>query len=59
MTDYHHADAENKMREMGYPFILKPGRAEIKTPAILQNFLSLLLHDIPILERKLYERVAN
>jgi CheY-like chemotaxis protein len=47
MTDYNHADAEKKVREMGYPYIIKPRRVEIGTPDILQNFLSLLLQDIP------------
>jgi CheY-like chemotaxis protein len=46
MTDYNNEDAEKKVREMGYSFILKPRRVEINTPAILQDFLSLLLHDI-------------
>ncbi len=46
MTDYHHADAEKKVCEMGYPFILKPRRVEINTPANLQKFLSQLLEDI-------------
>ena len=46
MTDYQHADAEKKVCEMGYPFILKPRRVEINTPAILQKFLSLLINNI-------------
>ncbi|MEI6206528.1 MAG: response regulator [Desulfuromonadales bacterium] len=46
MSDYHHADVEKKVHEMGYPFILKPRRAEINTPDILQNFLSQLLRDV-------------
>jgi CheY-like chemotaxis protein len=47
MTDFNHADAEKKVREMGYPYIFKPRRVEINTPDILQNFLSLLLQNIP------------
>lgn len=46
MTDYHHAEAEKKVRETGCPFILKPRRAEISSPVMLQEFLSLLLHEI-------------
>jgi CheY-like chemotaxis protein len=47
MTDFNHADAEKKVREMGYPYIFKPRHVEISTPDILQNFLSLLLQNIP------------
>jgi CheY-like chemotaxis protein len=46
MTDYQHAEAEKKVCEMGYSFIVKPRRVEISTPAILQNFLSLLIDNI-------------
>lgn len=46
MTDYHHAEAEKKVREMGCPFIIKPRRVEINTPSILQNFLLQLFRDI-------------
>ncbi|MDD2582319.1 MAG: DUF4388 domain-containing protein [Desulfuromonadaceae bacterium] len=40
MTDYHHADAEKKISDLGYPFIIKPRRAEVNTPAIMDGFLS-------------------
>ena len=43
MSDYQHSDAEVKVSGMGYPFIMKPRRAELNTPKSLQNFLSLLL----------------
>lgn len=43
MSDYHHSDAEAKVSDMGYPFIMKPRRVELNTPKILQNFLLLLL----------------
>lgn len=29
MTDYHHADAETRVRELGYPFVMKPRRAQV------------------------------
>ena len=43
MSDYQHSDAEVKVSGMGYPFIMKPRRAELNTLKALQNFLSLLL----------------
>ncbi len=46
MTDYHHADAEKKIRDRGYPFLMKPRRVEIHTPEIMNNFLSQITHDI-------------
>lgn len=46
MTDYQHADAENKVRERGYPFITKPRRVEITTHEIMKKFLSRVIHDI-------------
>ena len=46
MTDYHHAEAEKKIRELGYPFIIKPRRVEINTPAITGSFLTRITNDI-------------
>lgn len=46
MSDYHHADAEKKVNEMGYRFMLKPRRVEIGNPEILQNFIAQLREDI-------------
>jgi CheY-like chemotaxis protein len=46
MTDYHHAEAEKKIRELGYPFINKPRRVEINTPAIMGSFLDRITDDI-------------
>jgi CheY-like chemotaxis protein len=46
MTDYHHAEAEQKIHELGYTTIVKPRRAEICNRDILQNFLDRLLEDI-------------
>lgn len=46
MTDYHHADAENKIREFGYPSCLKPRRAELNNSAVMETFLSQILNDI-------------
>lgn len=46
MADYQHADAEKKIRELGYPFIIKPRRVEINTRAIMSGFLTRITHDI-------------
>ena len=46
MTDYHHAEAEKKIRGLGYPFINKPRRVEINTPAIMGSFLTRITDDI-------------
>lgn len=46
MTDYHHGDAENKIRELGYPFIIKPRRVEINTNTLMGNFISRVANDI-------------
>lgn len=43
VSDYHHAEAEAKVRDAGYHFLLKPRRVEINNPASLQNFTSQLL----------------
>lgn len=46
MTDYHHAEAEKKIRDLGYSFIIKPRRVEINTPAIMGGFLAQVTHAI-------------
>lgn len=46
MTDYHHAEAEQKVRDLGYPFIIKPRRVEINSPAIIEDFLTQLAYVI-------------
>lgn len=46
MTDYHHAEAEKKIRDLGYSFIIKPRRVEINTPAIMSGFLTQVTHAI-------------
>ncbi len=43
MSDYHHADAEKKVCDMGYPFIMKPRRIELDNTASIQDFISQLL----------------
>jgi hypothetical protein len=40
MTDYHHEDAESKIRELGCTCITKPRRVEINTPAVIDGFLA-------------------
>lgn len=46
MSDYHHADAESRIREMGYPFFVKPRRVEIGTASAIEGFTSCLLAGI-------------
>ena len=46
MTDYHHADAEIRVRDMGYACIMKPRRVELGLPIIFQNFLGLLCDEV-------------
>jgi hypothetical protein len=46
MADYHHADAEKRINELGSPFIIKPRRVEINTPAIMDSFLTQIAHDL-------------
>lgn len=46
MTDYHHAEAENKVHELGYNFIMKPRRGEINSPDCIDKFLSQLIRNI-------------
>lgn len=46
MTDYHHADAESRVREMGCAFIMKPRRLEIADSTLVQDFLGLLCDEV-------------
>lgn len=43
MTDYHHAEAEKKVSDMGYHCVMKPHRAECSSPESLRTFLPSLL----------------
>jgi CheY-like chemotaxis protein len=43
MADYHNSDAECKVGEMGYPFLLKPRRTDIADSALVQAFTGRLL----------------
>jgi CheY-like chemotaxis protein len=46
MTDYHHADAESKVQEMGYTFIMKPRRVDLNEEAVFQDFLGRLYDEV-------------
>ena len=50
MTDYHHADAEKKVGDMGYRCVMKPHRAECSSPESLRAFLPVLLDELQRLE---------
>jgi len=46
MSDYRHAEAETKVQDMGYSFIMKPRRAELNDHIGFQSFLGLLFDEI-------------
>ena len=46
MSDYRHADAEIRVQDMGYPFIMKPLRAEINNSVRFKGFLEILYDEI-------------
>jgi CheY-like chemotaxis protein len=46
MTDYLHEDAENKVRDLGYSFIVKPRRVEINVPDIMDRFLAVVTNEV-------------
>jgi CheY-like chemotaxis protein len=46
MSDYCHADAETKIQDMGYSFIMKPRRAEINDTEGFQGFLGFVYDEV-------------
>jgi CheY-like chemotaxis protein len=46
MTDYRHADAEIRVKDMGYAFIMKPRRFEIGDAMCIQGFIALLCEEV-------------
>ena len=46
MSDYRHADAETKVRELGYSTIMKPRRTELNNSEALQAFLGSLYDEV-------------
>lgn len=46
MTDYRHAEAESRVKEMGFAVITKPRRVEINNPEFFQPFKELLCDEI-------------
>lgn len=46
MSDYYHAEAEEKVHQLGYRFLIKPRRVEIGNQENLQNFINQLRADI-------------
>lgn len=44
ITDYHHGEAENKIRDLGYPCLNKPRRVEIDTPVVIGTFVTSITH---------------
>lgn len=50
MSDYHHAEAELKVHDMGYPFVMKPRRTELNNTAVFQGALEILCDEVSRLE---------
>jgi CheY-like chemotaxis protein len=46
MSDYRHAEAETKVQDMGYSFVMKPRRAELNDHIGLQGFLGTLYDEV-------------
>jgi len=46
MSDYSHAEAEKKVRDLGCPFLMKPRRAEIGMPDKVDAFLKQLRQEL-------------
>ncbi len=46
MTDYRHADAESRVKDMGFTVITKPRRVEINNSELFQPFKELLCDEI-------------
>jgi len=46
MSDYRHADAESKVHDMGYSFVVKPRRAELNDTEGFQGFLGTLYNEV-------------
>ncbi|NVN90531.1 MAG: response regulator [Desulfuromonadales bacterium] len=51
MTDYQHAEAETKVHDRGYPFIMKPRRPEIGKADHLGVFIGRLQGEILLMEQ--------
>ncbi|MBL0226440.1 MAG: DUF4388 domain-containing protein [Geobacteraceae bacterium] len=50
MSDYRHAEAEAKVQDMGYAFIIKPRRADLNDVEGFQGFLGTLLDEVSRVE---------
>jgi hypothetical protein len=50
MSDYRHADAETKVQDMGYSFIMKPRRVDLNDHIGLQGFLGILYDEVSRVE---------
>jgi CheY-like chemotaxis protein len=46
MSDYHHADAEKRICELGYSFAVKPRRGEINNSNVLESFIAQIVREI-------------
>jgi len=46
MSDYRHADAESRVRELGYSFVMKPRRTDLNNTNVLQELLGVLCDEV-------------
>jgi hypothetical protein len=46
MSDYRHADAETKVQDMGYSFVMKPRRTDLNNTEEFHAFLGILYDEI-------------
>ena len=59
LADHHTSNAEQKVRETGYPFLLKPRRSEIAQPDIFRSFAEKLRSEMCVVEPKEERRTAS
>jgi CheY-like chemotaxis protein len=52
MADYHNRDAERKVREMEFGFVIKPRKAEIADPGVMDSFGPALVLELGKIETK-------
>jgi FixJ family two-component response regulator len=59
LADHHTSNAEQKVRETGYPFLLKPRRSEIARPDTFRSFAEKLRSEMSVVEPKEEKRTAT
>jgi len=59
LADHHTSNAEQKVRETGYPFLLKPRRSELAQPDAFRSFSEKLRSEMSVVEPKEERRTAS